>query len=768
MAYKLFSSSLTAFEGEVENAYLRNTLTELTAYLGKRKLDIFVWDENKIAIPVKLDIDLPPLGNFDSLDIRKHEYVLIVFSLKQYPTIAPLIYTDRLDFPKSRLAHLYIAKNGKPPAFCIVRGSINEWYSNKRIKDIIIRTKNWLRDAAIGELTDNGEQFEPLRLEGYRGSVIFLYDEFLEIVQKEKSFIDNSNFALALFENTANESEFPSFKLTKVIEREKLLEELKAYLSSLKNLIENKSLKSKQYHFGYLIWSKDKTEFENYYVDLPRTWEAFKEFCENYSVDITDFENYIADIDFNFFKEIPVIVALKRPKQVIGYSSNIEFTNFYFELTKEDKKDKKIVTNIPVHFQSHNEPLSTNKAKSISGTYPHIANSIIIGCGALGSKIIMHFIRNGCTNLVLLDNDILSPHNLVRHALLPEYEGMNKALALSKIIKNTYRHESHENVISLGISGETFFSILGEKLLPKTEWIFDFTASDSFLNSLISYKNLFDKKVCRANISDKGYLGLLLFEGSHRNPRIDDLLVLTYSLCESEPIIFDWLKREHESNNSGSALINVGIGCNSETTILSDEVISTHAAFFAGVIKHNSVNRIDNSKGYMYLNSVTNFNEYKITSKKIDFEPLVVLHATNDPTWEIRFKSDILMKVKSEMGLYMPYETGGVFIGCVNYKTKTIHVTDIVTAPSDSQTSSACFYRGINGLPERVKEINENSGFQLGYVGEWHTHPFGPNNLSGIDLNTVKRFKKEFEYLNNPLPVFILISTPTNILPYVY
>jgi len=99
---------------------------------------------------------------------------------------------------------------------------------------------------------------------------------------------------------------------------------------------------------------------------------------------------------------------------------------------------------------------------------------------------------------------------------------------------------------------------------------------------------------------------------------------------------------------------------------------------------------------------------------------------------------------------------------------KAIHVTDIITAPDDSKSNAVCFYRGIYGLPEKVKEINEKSGNQLGYVGEWHTHPFGPNSLSTTDMNTVKRFKKELDSLVNPLPVFLTILTPTHLLSYVY
>ena len=78
------------------------------------------------------------------------------------------------------------------------------------------------------------------------------------------------------------------------------------------------------------------------------------------------------------------------------------------------------------------------------------------------------------------------------------------------------------------------------------------------------------------------------------------------------------------------------------------------------------------------------------------------------------------------------------------------------------------FFRGVKGLENILDEINDLSGGQIGYIGEWHTHPHGPNEISLTDSNTVQRFKDEFDNLPSPLPVFMMIITPDNVLPYVY
>ncbi|RYE21465.1 MAG: hypothetical protein EOP45_09540 [Sphingobacteriaceae bacterium] len=149
-------------------------------------------------------------------------------------------------------------------------------------------------------------------------------------------------------------------------------------------------------------------------------------------------------------------------------------------------------------------------------------------------------------------------------------------------------------------------------------------------------------------------------------------------------------------------------------------------------------------------------------------EPLQVLLATNDPTWHIRMVPAVLQTMQTELAHAMPHETGGVLLGRADYKTKTIHVVEVLLAPLDSQANSVCFSRGTRGLPEKVAAMTSATGSQLGYIGEWHTHPKGPDGMSQTDHETAQRFKKEFITLTSPLPVFLFIVTPDANLAFVY
>ena len=174
MGQNNYSKQLKLYTGEL-SVETQRSIQDIKALLNKRKLDILEWDKDSIAISVVLNIQLPPRGNYQNIDIREKEPVLIVFNNSLYPNKAPRAYSDRLDFPKQKLAHLYISKEGKPVPFCLTRGDINEWFAEKEIRDYIFQIKSWLCDAASGELASDSEQYEPLRLEGYSGTCVYKY-----------------------------------------------------------------------------------------------------------------------------------------------------------------------------------------------------------------------------------------------------------------------------------------------------------------------------------------------------------------------------------------------------------------------------------------------------------------------------------------------------------------------------------------------------------------------------------------------------------------
>jgi hypothetical protein len=758
MAQKTYSSTLTDHTEEITNLELQGSLSEITRSLGMRSFKLKAWNDGYIALPLKLEVDLPSLGNYKDLDIRPIEPVVLVFDLKRYPAAPPTVYTDRLDFPKDQLAHLYIAKKGRPPAFCLVRGSMADWYAAKRPADLPIRVKNWLRDAALGTLTEDGNQFDPLRIEGYSGRLIFDYDTVTESVVNNQSYEPELNFALAVFKRTAD----LTFKFKQFVTKENQDVVNKMLLEAAKK--KEDETNAEHFHIGYILWDRNGSVHDHYQIDHPETWPQLVEFASKYGIDFTEFERFLCERDQNTFRGIPVTLAIRRPKQVIGYSGTLEFSNHIVILDATHKEDSKITSELPVLLFVHNQPLTEKLARRISGVNkPMEGISLVAGCGALGSKITTHLARSGQINMVLTDPDKLSPHNMVRHALLPEQIGLNKAKALADAIKDMY---PDQGILPLGLAALTDPNLKDQEDKDVYKFIFDFTASDSFLNTLVNARKL-QSRIVRANISDSGNLGILLIEGQRRSPRIDDLQVSLYQKYSELPWVKDWLQGEAQKEDAGNVMITVGVGCNSETTLLADDYISTHAAYMSMNIKQESQAE-QSEDGKIFLSRIKIEDNYAIQTEVLTVPPFVSTFAKNGSGWEIRYASHIIETVKAQMGLKMPNETGGVYLGSVNYKTRTIHVVDIITEPADSVSDEICFHRGVQGLPEKVKGAHEGSGGQIGYIGEWHTHPFGPNTLSTKDMQTARKFKHKLDQMDNPLPVFLTIVTPVAILPYVF
>lgn len=759
---QLFSQGLRPYGKQVPSL-LKLEFNEIEKYLQSRKTRCLIWDEDKIAIPLRIKIQLPPLGNYNNIDIRFQEDILLVFDVNSYPDCAISVYSDRLDFPKEKLSHLYYASQDEPSNICLIRGnSINDWFAQKRIIDVIIRTQNWLQDAACGELNDNGDEFEPHRITDHSGIVIYQYEQLTKIVQNNSSLDNTLNVAALQFECIGTYSDVNCFVLDKVLSQSE-------YKSFVTNASAPPEKDSKINRLGFLLWSSESTTFNDYNTTQPHDWNSLEQFVLSYGISVNSLKNYITENSIQTFSELLCIISVRRPNNIIGCSSNIEFINIYLSSLSLGEDD---TYKLQVRFQIHLEPLTTKKAREISQSEDiNLSRSAIIGCGALGSKIIMHLARSGITNFVVFDHDSLMPHNLVRHALLSDYEGMNKAEAINQTLNRMYKYELnfHNQPTQYGIGGR------GELLFKRgasninLSYLFDFTASDAFFHTIIRTNALTNTKVLRSVICDLGRMGITYIEGHNRNPRIDDLQVVLFSKYQSELLIADWLKREFSQAEQSS--IRTGLACNSETTIMPDDVVSLHAAFTSGVIKKyiTTAEYRNQNNGFIHLSIIDNQeNSFSIYSNHFEIEPLVVFTAINDQTWNVRIKHDVVDIVKRYMQDANPHETGGVLIGCANYKTRTIHIVDIIYAPEDSIGSSSLFIRGIKKLPESIKEINQKSGNQLGYIGEWHTHPNGPNTLSSTDLATVKKFKRQLESEGISIPVVLLIQTPNKLLVYVY
>jgi integrative and conjugative element protein (TIGR02256 family) len=457
---------------------------------------------------------------------------------------------------------------------------------------------------------------------------------------------------------------------------------------------------------------------------------------------------------------------------LMNYDSEIEFLSFLLKFPKREITNIDQVKNeTVVEVLGHRNPLTLNRAKEISGSQGTDYRKILfLGCGAVGSKMILHFARSGHANCSIVDTDVIFPHNLVRHGLLHEGIGWNKAAAMSETIKgmfyaderSTHVESIEEDAVDLLLNKTTF-------LPGEYQWIIDASASPVVQHALTVAKLPESLHCCRCEIAYSGKLGFMSIEGSGRRPRLDDIHAFVFDKAVESDEISKWLQtnRNERESELGSRLqeVNIGLSCSSETMRLSDEIVSLHSAAFTAGFK-KIAQEGDFNEGYTQINYYDESKESPFRYSHLKIPQTVVLRDRYRTGWEVRLIGDTEKTLRELFSTAIPDETGGILIGLANWKRRTVYVTRILEPPLDSYSSPYAFVRGTSDIPDEIERIHERTGAMLGYVGEWHTHPDGEPQPSLQDLSTVKKIKPNLDKV--PLPTLLLIVTEGGIYPYIY
>jgi len=179
METKLFSSEYENIKEKHYPVGLKQELDKVSTLFIEQAYNVFSYCGD-IGISFSLRIPLPTRGTFNNVDIREVEPVFIRIKHDLWRQQAPKVYSDRRDFPMSKLSHMNPVWKNSPPSFCLHRGSINEWYAEHTLTEYIERIREWLRDASADRLIKlgQGDEFEITRIENSIGYIVYDYEEF--------------------------------------------------------------------------------------------------------------------------------------------------------------------------------------------------------------------------------------------------------------------------------------------------------------------------------------------------------------------------------------------------------------------------------------------------------------------------------------------------------------------------------------------------------------------------------------------------------------
>jgi proteasome lid subunit RPN8/RPN11 len=334
-------------------------------------------------------------------------------------------------------------------------------------------------------------------------------------------------------------------------------------------------------------------------------------------------------------------------------------------------------------------------------------NCMLAGVGALGSALALIWEKEGWGYWHYVDDDIVQPHNLVRHTAMQGAAGHPKSLVVD--IQNSDIH-SPPLLNQTRVKRSFVCSILSDESslkeeIAKKDLLVDATTT-LYVPRELSNKEC--PRVATVFLTPSGMSSVMLLENKDRTIRANHLEAQYYrAIIES-----GWGEAHLEKNLSS---MWVGAGCREATVAMSYELIMTHAANLARRVRL-SVRHEDAMIGVWSIDEETGAISAEIISPAL---PKQVTVGDWTVIWDSGIES-ILWKLRTQN---LPGETGGVLLGIVDQKDKTICVVTATNAPEGSTGSATAFSRA-SAKTYRDTANSRTAGI-VDYVGDWHSHPKG-------------------------------------------
>jgi hypothetical protein len=120
---------------------IKAALAELRGKFPGQPITVVSWNTTYVAASLTVDVELPGRGPVNGVDIRRQEPILLLLDRTSFPYLAPRVYSDRRDFPKKKFPHINATPPGVPAWFCLHRGSIDAWFAEHSVADLVERAR---------------------------------------------------------------------------------------------------------------------------------------------------------------------------------------------------------------------------------------------------------------------------------------------------------------------------------------------------------------------------------------------------------------------------------------------------------------------------------------------------------------------------------------------------------------------------------------------------------------------------------------------------
>ena len=670
-------------------------------------------DCHEELIVVDVDSDLPQ----DTVcDIRSPERLVVVF--ERGDRGSPTVLALRTDFPQ--VSHLYWTPAGEPRSLCLYEDPWAEvrlrWTGAGFLGDIT----RWLSRTAVGELHDADQPLEPF-LFGPRHYVVVpvgLFggvDESAAYMAVPVAEYEGKTSVLRLVSADENElPEAPCMHVVAVAGAPAVQEAMHDCPRNLVELIE-------------LVRPVGIDLVSEMVKPLRRLVEGG---CQPRERD-----------------GLLLLVTLPRRRRpageaealeawafAIGSARNAAIATGYFEIAGrggllarllEQQFDEAVARAVAVKVLQPVLAMNRRSARFLSGLDPDAQDPavVLVGAGALGSQLHNHLSRMGWGRWTVIDGDIVLPHNVVRHRLGECSVGFPKAVALhcASMI------ETPHNPVDRVFVGDVLSVDGNDEMLAacrEADLILD--VSTSIAVSRYLARDV-DSEARRASlfVNPNGRDAVMLLEDPERSLSLDVLESQYYRAVLRDARLDAHIRRERH--------FRYAAGCRDVTARIGQDDVALASALLARQVR---------SAGDQAMAAVwQQGTDGGVRRVEVPLSEVIRLDCGG---WHFVLDRTLVEHVGSMRRARLPVETGGVLVGYFDVPHRYVYVVDALPAPADSGEYEDGFVRGCAGLPDAIRVIEARTAGQVGYVGEWHSHPDGAGvGMSDDDCELLRHLADE-------------------------
>lgn len=345
---------------------------------------------------------------------------------------------------------------------------------------------------------------------------------------------------------------------------------------------------------------------------------------------------------------------------------------------------------------------------------------VMIGAGAVGSLVADSLSREGRFKWTIIDNDVLLPHNLARHALSGISVGSSKSVHLAYHLRvNIHGCEAEGIVADVIEPNDQAEQVM--KTLYDADIILDASASVPVSRHLCDLP----AKPRRAAFffNPAGTSAVLMVEDAERVVDLRAIEAAFYARILEDPFLADILVISPER-----------LPYSGDCRALTTRMPSSRAQILSGLITQGLGKTLDAGQACLKAWRIADDGAVMVSSY---WPELPIEYPLDD--WTVRLLPSVAARLQDIRLDKLPSETGGALLGVVDIPQKRIEVMGALPPPPDSMEHPDEFLRGTDGLEEMVKKSMARTLDHIRYVGEWHSHPRGCSTTpSRIDIEQLK------------------------------